>query len=104
MITLDKKPEMKEWFENPPQSIPKFVQDELVKIDLENAFKTVVAEDSVYIFDKDMKHVHIIVVRDGEVVIFFNATLVAGKEEEDEKINYDEKEGGGHHKVICEHR
>jgi len=72
---LIQKPDISEWFKNPPESIP----EELTElIDCENAFKiTVLTPDFAFIYDKNLKDVHAVFNYYGETWLYMNGKMDA---------------------------
>lgn len=67
------KPDIEEWFKNPPDSIP---EELLAHVDCENAFKiSVLSPDFAFIHDKNLMDVHALFNRDGSTWLFMNGRM-----------------------------
>lgn len=65
------KPNIAEWFKDPPNSFPEEFRPQIEALDIEHAFKTVVmSNDMAIVFDKNLKDVSVIYNGD-------NATYIA---------------------------
>ena len=87
------KPNMEEWFKNPPDSIP----EEITKyINCEKALKTVVINnDAAFVFDENLCDVHIIFNGDdGRTYLMMNGRMVDG--------TYHSQNHGDNVKVVAE--
>ena len=73
MKFLASKPNIEDWFKNPPDSIPKDLTE---FVDCEHAFKiTILSPDFAFIYDKNLFDVHALFNGEGGTWLYMNGRM-----------------------------